>query len=212
MTSEKMTIHKALAELKLLDGRIRETIKNGCYCVANKHSSDKICGIPIEDYKKSMQGSYDKAVDLISRRNAIKRAVVLSNAQTKVEISGVEYTVAEAIDMKNHGIELDVLLKEKMRREYEEAQCEAVTQNESLDKRASDYVTGLYGGGDGKANQKDIEGAKEAFIKMNTYDLIDPLNVSAKIEALESKIAGFTTEVDAALSVNNALTEITVQY
>lgn len=92
--TEKMTVHKALAELKLLDERIRKAISEGIYCIANKHSNDKIGGVLLDDYIKIMQGGYDKATDLISRRKAIKRAVVLSNAVTKVTVAGVEYTVA----------------------------------------------------------------------------------------------------------------------
>lgn len=45
MTTEKMTVHKALTELKLLDDRIAKAIAEGIYCVANKHSNDKIGGV-----------------------------------------------------------------------------------------------------------------------------------------------------------------------
>lgn len=94
MTTETMTVHKALAELKLLDSRIEKAIAEGVYCAANKHSNDKIGGVPLDDYIKIMQGGYDKAADLINRRKAIKRSVVLSNAVTKVSVAGNEYTVA----------------------------------------------------------------------------------------------------------------------
>ena len=42
MTTEKMTIHKALAELKIVDDRIISAINGGTYCVSNKHSNEKI--------------------------------------------------------------------------------------------------------------------------------------------------------------------------
>lgn len=51
MTTEKMTVHKALAELKIVDDRIISAINGGTYCVANKHSNEKIKGVPVEDYK-----------------------------------------------------------------------------------------------------------------------------------------------------------------
>ena len=41
MVTEKMTVHKALAELKLLDDRIKKAISGGIYCAANKHSNEK---------------------------------------------------------------------------------------------------------------------------------------------------------------------------
>ena len=114
-TVEKMSVHKALAELKIIDSRIERSIDDAQFCVANKHSNEKINGIPVEDAKKLMVGSYDKASDLIKRRNAIKRAVVLSNAKTIVMIADREYTVAEAIEMKNHGIDFEEFLLNEMR-------------------------------------------------------------------------------------------------
>lgn len=61
MTTEKMTIHKALAELKIVDDRIISAINGGTYCVANKHSNEKIKGVPVKEYEGVMQGYYDKA-------------------------------------------------------------------------------------------------------------------------------------------------------
>ena len=145
MATETMTIHKGLAELKILDGRIKKEIQNGSYCAANKHSNDKINGIPIEDFKKAAQGTYDKVTDLINRRKAIKKAVVLSNAKTTVKIADVEYTVAEAIEMKNHGIELESMLINTMDSQYKMAQVEVNRQNgNNLEERADQYVTEVW--------------------------------------------------------------------
>lgn len=213
MTSEKMTVHKALAELKLLDDRILKAIKSTEYCVANKHSNDKIRGVSVEEYSKQMQGGYDKAVDLIERRKSIKRAVVLSNAVTKVKIAGKEYTVAEAIEMKNRGIDFDGTLMEAMRKNYNLAMAVIKEQNgKELEERADQYVTAIYGQKEGKTNTADIEKVKEDFLKSNQFELVDPLSVLDKINILEEKISDFMAEVDAALSVSNALTEIEVNY
>ena len=213
MTTEKMTIHKALAELKLLDNRIEKAIAEGIYCVANKHSNDKINGISLDKYTKIMQGRYDKAVDLIYRRKAIKKAVVLSNAITKVEVAGTEYTVAEAIEMKNHGVEFDKTLLITMRNQYNKAQMQIKQENgKDLEERADQYVTAIYGQKEGKTNTADIEKVKGDFLTANQYELVDPLHVLDKIEELEKNINDFMAEVDSALSVSNALTEITIEY
>lgn len=212
-TTEKMTIHKALAELKLLDNRITSAINNGTYCVANKHSNEKIKGISVEEYKKVMQSDYDKATDLIKRRNAIKRAVVLSNATTKVTINGIEYTVAEAIEMKNHGVEFDEELYLRLQQQYLKAQAEILKQNGSdLEKRAEQYVIGIYGSKEGKTNTDDFEKTKKDFIASNSYELVDSIKVLDKINELEENINAFKAEVDAALSVSNAVTEIEINY
>lgn len=212
-TVETMTVHKALAELKLLDSRIEKAIAEGVYCVANKHSNDKIGGVPLDDYIKIMQGGYDKATDLINRRKAIKRAVVLSNAVTNVSVSGNEYTVAEAIEMKNHGVKFEKLLMNTMNTQYRNAQMQIKQENgKDLEQRAEQYVTAIYGQKEGKTNATDIEKVKKDFIESNTYVLVDPLCVLDKIEDLEKKINDFMAEVDSALSVSNALTEITIEY
>ena len=203
MVTETMSIHKALSELKILDGRI----------AANKHSNEKINGIPIEDFKKRVQGTYDRVTDLINRRKAIKKAVVLSNAKITVKIADVEYTVAEAIEMKNHGIEFESMLINTMDSQYKMAQAEVNRQNgNNLEERADQYVTAIYGQKDGKTATADIEKVRKDFIESNSYEIIDPINVPEKLEDLRMKIDAFMAEVDSALSVSNALTEITIEY
>ena len=213
MTTEKMTIHKALAELKVIDDRIMNAISGATFCIANKHSNEKIKGVPVSEYEKVMQGHYDKANDLIKRRNAIKRAVVLSNAVTKVKIDEVEYTVAEAIEMKNHGVEFDKLLLTQLQTQYNRAQAEILRQNgDDLEKRAEQYVVGLYGSKEGKTNTEDFEKTKRDFITAQSFELVDPIKILDKINALEEKIAKFVADVDSILSTSNAITEIEISY
>lgn len=213
MTTETMTIHKALAELKILESRIMKTVGDGTYCVANKHSNEKINGVSVEEYKKVMQGAYDKAVDLITRYKAIKKAVTLSNAKTVVKIGEEEYTVAEAIWMKNHGVEFDELLLNELREQYNKAQVKILKQNgNDLEQRAEQYVVGIYGSKEGKTNTDDFEKTKQDFITSQTFELVDPIGILEKIEVLEEKISVFKAEVDAVLSTSNALTVVEINY
>lgn len=213
MTTETMTIHKALAELKLLDNRITKTINEGCFCIANKHSNKKINGVSLDDFKKTIQGSYDKAVDLINRRKAIKKAVTLSNAEVTVSICGKAYTVAEAIEMKNHGIDFEKCLMDAMQKQYNKAQAAIKKENgKDLEARADQYVTAIYGQKEGRTNTDDIEKVRKDFIDSNSYDLVDPIDILDKINVLEKEIYDFYSEVDAALSVSNATHEITISY
>lgn len=213
MTTETMTIHKALSELKILDGRIKKEIQSGSYCAANKHSNEKINGIPIQDFRKTVQGTYDKVTDLINRRKAIKKAIVLSNAKTTVKIADTEYTVAEAIEMKNHGIEFETMLINVMDMQYKQAQAEVNRQNgNNLEERADQYVTAIYGQKEGKTNSADIDKVRKDFLEANSYEIVDPINVQDKVETLRQKIDAFMADVDSALSVSNALTEITIEY
>lgn len=213
MTKETMTIHKALSDLKTLDKRIDDVISKTVFCVANKHSNEKINGVKVNDYTKMMLSNYDKLVDLLARRDALKNAVSLSNAVTKVKIDNIEYSIAEAINMKNHGIELKTKMLRAMERDYQKAiDAIAVYNGDSLEERADQYVIGIYGSKDGKTNSDDIAKIRKDFITSQSYELVDPIDIVDAINTLKTDIDDFSSEVDAAISVSNAITTITIEY
>ena len=216
-TKEQMTVHKALSELKVIDSRINNAIRSGTFVVANKHSNDKIHGMTINEFKNSMKSDFQKVSDLIARRNAIKKAVVASNAVTKVKVGDTEYTVATAIEMKNHGMEFKNTFKKHLEAQYAVAKNELdKNSGDPLEKRAENYVLSVI-----QAQPKDSKMAVDSeamknlraqYIKDNTYDIIDPIGVKDAIEQLDNEISSFITEVDAALSVSNALTVLDIEY
>lgn len=217
MTKENMTVHKALAELKIIDDRINKAITSGTYVVANKHSNQKIHGMTIDEFKTQMQADFKKVSDLIARRNAIKRAVVASNAVTKVKVGDTEYTVAEAIEMKNHGMEFKEYFMRAISTQYVRAKNELdLNSGDPLEKRAEQYVLSVI-----QAQPKDSKMAVDSdamknlraqYIKDNQYDIIDPIGVKNVIDGLDTEVSEFLTEVDAALSVSNAITVLDIEY
>lgn len=217
MTKENMTVHKALAELKIIDDRINKAITSGTYVVANKHSNQKIHGMTIDEFKTRMQADFKKVSDLIARRNAIKRAVVASNAVTKVKVGDTEYTVAEAIEMKNHGMEFKEYFMRAISTQYVRAKNELdLNSGDPLEKRAEQYVLSVI-----QAQPKDSKMAVDSdamknlraqYIKDNQYDIIDPIGVKNVIDGLDTEVSEFLTEVDAALSVSNAITVLDIEY
>ena len=212
-TIETMTIHKALAELKIIGDRINSSISTATFIKANKHSNEKINGVPINEFKSQIQGSWDKTNDLIKRRNAIKRNVVLSNAITKVKVGIEEFTVAEAIEMKNTGMQFKKELLNQLNRQYVDAIRITEKENgETLQSKAENYVIGLYGSKEGKTSMNEAEETKKQFIVNNTFELVDPIKVREKIDNLEKEISEFETEIDSCLSTSNAITEITIEY
>lgn len=212
MAKEKMNVHRALAELKALDSRIQKAARSATYCFANKHSNGKKDGITIDDYKNRMKSEFDSINTLINRRNALKRAVAFSNSVTKVTIDGVEYTVAEAIEMKNHGMDNYRVLLTAIAANLAAAKNTIQDQNgEYLEKKANDYIIGFFGGKD-KADSESATSMRKAYIEENTYDFIDPMGIEDFKKKLEDKIASFEAEVDAALSVSNAITNIEFEY
>ena len=217
MTQEKMTIHRALSELKTMDDRIIKAIDDVTYVLAVKHSAEKIQGVPVADFKENIKSGYQKVQSLMARRDAMKRAVVLSNANTRVTVGDKEYTVAEAIEMKNHGMEYKKYLRTKLVSQQRTAQANLdANSGETLEKKHEQYVIFVIG-----AQTKDskmsfdseaMKALRKTYIENNTYDLIDPLGVTKIMESLIDEINEFETAVDAALSVSNSLTVIEFEY
>lgn len=213
MTTERMNVHQALVELKTLDKRISNALISATWVVTNKHSNRKIDGVSIEEFEAKLKSEYQKVRDLMDRRDAIKRAVVNSNAVTTVEIAGKTYTVAEAIDMKNHGIAHLRDLLNVLTRDYTRAKTMLERANgDELERRADEHVKNMFGNSDMKGATAEVKSAREDFIKAQTVELVDPIGIYKQITEIDEKINLFTTNVDSALSVSNALTIIEIEY
>lgn len=212
MTTETMTVHKALAEIKILKDRIQGDIYSSVFVSCKKNSQSKISGMDVEVYEKTITGFYDKDVALMNRLEALQRAVMLSNATTKVTVNDKECTVAEAICMKNNGMVYRKQMLDKMEQQLAQAQVKTNKENESLENKSENYVTGLFGQKEGKTSTDEVTKAKQQYIDLNTWELVDPINVQNKIRVLKDEIASFEAEVDSVLSTSNALTMITIEH
>ena len=213
MNEKVINVHQALAELKLLDKRITDATRNPVWVIANEHGNAVINGVKLVDVIDAMKAGYQKVTDLIAYRDALKRAVVQSNAVTKVTIAGVEYTVAEAIDAKNHGMATLAALRNRMLHDYEQARSTAEIQNgPRLENRASEFVRSMTGQTVTKELTGELKKMRDDFITAHTTELVDPIGVRKVAGELDEKITAFTAEVDAVLSTSNSLTEITVRW
>lgn len=212
MTVEKMTVHKALAELKLLDKRIVDAIAESQFCTPNRASNKKIGGVEIVDAKDAMKSQFQSCQDMIKRQIAIKRAVILSNANTKVTINGAEYTKAEAIAMHNQGMEYKNALLTQLSNQYRRAQVFCDQHNADLPEEAAREVERFYANDTSDDKAEKIKKAIDDRIADGTYSIVSGIDMTGEIEKLKAEIDMFMTEVDAALSVSNAITEIEIEY
>ena len=78
--------------------------------------------------------------------------------------------------------------------------------------RADEYIKSLYGNTDMKNASEDIKKTRADFIAAQTFEIVDPIGIKVEMERLDKEINGFMVDIDSALSVSNALTEITVEY
>lgn len=206
---KKLTIHRALTELKMLNHRIEAATNEVNAVLANRKSNAKINGVEIKEFEKLMQASYDKVVSLIEYRNRIKALVVESNATTKVTVGSEEMTVAEAIERKQ-SIQYEKKLLELMQHQYRMAINTVAKENDALPTKLETYLVNILGNKE-KQSPEEVKLHTETFMKRNEYELIDPMNVKKMMESLNDRIVEFESEVDAVLSESNATTFIEVQ-
>jgi len=206
---KKLSIHRALTELKMLTLRIEAATNEVSAVVANRKSNRKINGVDIPGYEKQMQASYDKVLGLISYRNKIKALVVQSNANTKVLVGKEEMTVAEAIERKQ-SIQYEKNLLEVIQHQHRSAINTVAKENDALPAKLETYLINILGNKD-KQSPEEVKLHTETFMKRNEFEIIDPLNIKQQIEKLSNRIEEFESEVDAVLSESNATTFIEVQ-
>ena len=100
---KKMSITRALAELKLLDKRISKSIGQAKFVTfAKDNSKDVVRGLSKEDYNKEAKATLQSIKDLIERRSKIASAIAISNATQDIDVAGKKYKVVEAITRKNN--------------------------------------------------------------------------------------------------------------
>ena len=210
MTKETMNIHKALCELKILDDRINRAVDDCRYVGVTKIVSKRVGSQTVEAFSESVKDGYKSAMDLIKRRQAIKTAVVKSNATTTVVIGGNTYTIAEAIEMKNHGLDGEKRMLRYMVSRLAEAEALINRTRSDLESRADAFIRDQTGSKESKT--EDLLKMRQDYIAMQDVELVDPLHIREIIKTLDEKINTFMSEVYSALQTSNANTEITIEY
>ena len=206
--SDKISITRALAEIKLLDSKIESAIQKfePVTYVEGKSKVTSI-GTTVEAFNEKAKSSYQSITDLIERRNNIKAKVIQSNALTKVTIDKKEYTVAEAIERKN-SINNELNLLNKLKQSYSNNKNKVEAGN--LKVRANiDKQLELLAGSD-KNKTEGIDNLVKLTLENQQFNLVDVLKVEELIEKLSNSIYEFQANVDFTLSESNALTTIEV--
>jgi len=209
MPTVKMSIHRALSELKTYADKIEKS-RQYTFVAAKRVQDDKISGIAVEEVKNGIIGNYASATALLENYRRIKSAIVQSNAKTIVKIGGKEYTVAEAIERKasiHHSEKLLQALKYAWTRATQAVDTENAKAAEGLER----YLQSILGEKD-KRTPEDIEAHTKAYDKRTKWEVLDPCGISKKIETLEKEISDFKTEVDYVLSESNSTTFVEIDF
>jgi len=196
----KISITRALVELKTLDSRIQKKIDASTFvCYKGQFHQ------PVESVKESVS-NFQSIYDLIERRKKIKSAIVTSNALTQVIICETEMTVAEAIETKSsikHKKNLLAVLKAQYGSTINSIECINSKVRKDLENKSNRD-------GEKEKQQMSLEEFSKTYVSLHGVELFDPLHISQKIEGLDKYIVQFEQEVDYILSEKNATTFITI--
>lgn len=210
-TTMKMTIHEALAKKKLLAKQIEKLTDNLEIAVVAKASKDVLeNGTKKTEFKKNKKAEYQKIRDLITLRNNISKAIILSNATTSVVIAGQEMTVAEAIDLKSNIYMYSELLmaindnKTVVMKNLEK-------MNKTVDKDITTMTNSLMTGDKEKSKSGELESIIKRYKEDNGYEMVEAIDSTKAMVELHEFIDDFTLNIDFVLSTSNALTTIEVQ-
>ena len=219
--SEKMLVTQALDERDLLVKKIADKIAKASFVDTMKPNEEKVYvkRISKEDYAKEAESSYQQILDLIDRFQKLDVAIVASNAQTKITTSYGTFTVAGAISLRSrlrglgayeYEADFEGNLQSKMQAEYNERVRFCDNKNSQLQQTAEEMRLSILGR-DSKTKDDKPLSVVEAYVKENTTELVDPLDVKKKLELLEEKRITLLTELDTQIKVSNATTFIEIE-
>lgn len=204
----KYSIHRCLAELKLLDSRITKATYDltSIGQIKNSSKTEYATRLNEEDFKNAAKSKYDSLKTMIERRAFIKEAIVNSNANTIITIADKQYTVATAIEKKS-SIHYEEELLSLLRTQYNRILADVKRKNDEMERNLDNQISSMLGG-DSAKNSDNISSFAEAYRKQNGWEVLDPLNIKEIIDKMDLDINNFKNEIDYVLSTSNAITEI----
>ncbi len=218
--ADRMLVTQALDERDLLVKKIRDKITRAEFVDTVKRNEEKVAEARLsrDDFKQNAESSYQQIMDLIDRFQKIDTAIVASNAKTMISTSYGELSVAGAISLRSRlkgtgayegKADFEGLLKAKMENDFNEKAVVAENKNSRLADTAESMRLSILGKDNKVKDDKPLE-VVEAYIKENTTELVDPLDVQKKISNLIEKRNTLLTELDTQIKVSNATTFIEV--
>lgn len=213
MKTEIMTVHEALSEIKVISKRITGTLMEMKVVTANRKNASKINGTEPDKYIAQAKADFQSVMDLYKRLTAMKSAIATYNAKQKIAVGNKEYTIAEALYMKDYGVHLKQTIVNTLNKQYQNAlnKIEVENADNKLGATAERLAVASFGSKD-KADSTEMEKFIASYKENNQYILIDPINIVPTISSLQSEIDAFEAKVDSAIQIANATNTITIEY
>ena len=212
--AERISVTRALAEIKSLTGRIETALAESTFVAVTKGKGERRTvnnsARPVQVVENELKSAFQRIGDLMQRRRTLKKGVMLSNAMTMVNIGGCDITVAEAIERKA-SLALHTALYTRLRNQYAAANTTVITGNEKLNQQIEAAVIAAYGS-DAKSapSAEAYAGVADPRRRDHELSLLDPCDIASQINKQAEYINSFNTEVDYVLSESNAIATITL--
>lgn len=226
---EKLLVTQALDERDLLVKKINDKIEKLEFLDTIKANEEKVLEkrVSREEFEKQAKAGLQQIEDLIARHQRIDAAIVASNAETTIETTYGTFTVAGAIALRNrlreNGFEKNTgmlrgiggkgknetdfegRLYAKLEKTYALKLEEVENKNRQLQTTAENMRLSILGK-DVKVKDDKPLAVVEAYVKENTTELVDPLDVKKKMETLKEKKETLLSELETKIKVSNATT------
>ena len=214
--AEKMLVTQALDERDLLVKKIGDKISKIKLVDCKRRNEDKTVGerLTAEDFCKQANASYQQIMDLIERYQRIDAAIIASNANSFVETSVGRMSLACAISMRSRlksgrdkAINFEQRLIEIAEEQFRSKVKVADAKNKALESQAENMRLSILGKDTKVKDDKPLE-VVEAYIRENTTEVVNPLDIEKKTADLRTKIDALIKELETQIKVSNATTVI----
>lgn len=230
MSTKSISVYQAMVDLKIMKKQF-ESMMDELHTVlvsgSNPYSKkDNIMNIPfvsiktragkelgdvkIDELTKGLQSNFDKYNHLFKNIEAYSSAIAQSNAVTKITIGGVEYTIAEALKKKELSDRYAEFLQ-LIKAQVSLASYSVATKNSDLESKWLDTLKTISNDGELKLDDAFIEKQKNEFYDNNTFELLDPMSHSTKIDSMIEAHQLFVGQIDTELTSSNVRTIIEIE-
>jgi len=206
---KKITITEALSKLKITAKKIDKGSRT-IRIAGIKNAKGVVNGNSQEnEFLKKVRDDFQSMRDLEKNYQDLKSKIAQSNATTEVTVNGKKYTVVEAIERKNR-IEQEKENLTSILRAYVKVENEVAMQNEQITRRIDNLLETKLGADSKNQKADDVVELKSKLFDADKVELVVPKEILEQVEKSIEDIENFSAEVDVALSIINAKTEIEV--
>jgi len=204
---EKMSIHRGLAEHKMLDSRINKLTREFNPVGLKKKGGKVNDQFDITEFNKDAKAKLQSIKDLIDRKARIKSAIVKANCSTIITVGKVEMTIADAINEKTI-LPYKKTLAERIKQSLLGSLTQKERHNVQVDNSMLEVTKAVLNNQAITSNDDQAKPIKDLMKEAHYIDHVDPIKAQKEYEKMEDENMTFEAEIDAVLSEANAITQI----